>query len=88
MPMVRPDESPAGTERPVRAYRASRAWPGTLAAAALIVLAVSWTLTSPLIALILAAATMVLGAFLLTVLAGPAWIRRPRRPSADLWQRR
>jgi hypothetical protein len=70
---------PARVRRLLTPVRKSRAWPAAIALIALIVFAVAWAQTSLVSALVMALATLVAGAMLLTLMFGTAWITQPRR---------
>lgn len=64
--------------------RKNRAWPATMALFALIVFAVVWTQTALVLALVMALATLVAGAMLLTLMFGIGWIIQRRGRTPDL----
>ncbi len=67
-----------GTDRTVQVSGMSRSFPGSIAAAAFIVFAVFWAVTSPLLAVLMAVATVAVGGL------GGTWFfgtgRSPRSP--------
>jgi uncharacterized integral membrane protein len=75
---------PARLRRLLTPSRKGRAWPATIAVIALIVFTVFWVQTTALAALIVALATLVAGAVLLTLMFGTAWIIEPRRRTPRL----
>jgi hypothetical protein len=79
---------PARLRRLVTPSRENRPWPVAIAVIALIVFIVSWAQTTVLMALILALATLVAGAVLLTLMFGPAWMIQPRRLTPRLRRNR
>lgn len=70
---------PARLRRLVTPSRKNRAWPVAIAVLVLIVFTVFWAQTTVLMALIMALATLTVGAGLLSLMFGTAWIIEPRR---------
>lgn len=91
MPILNRGDRPAHwPARPVRtaaapqASRSNRAWPAVIGLTAVIVFTVFLMQTTPLLALVMALATLVAGGILLTLVSGTAWLTQLRHLITDL----
>jgi hypothetical protein len=75
---------PVRVRRLVTPSRKNRAWPVAIALLALIVFAMAWAQTTLVLALVVALATLVAGAMLLTLMFGTAWITQAHRRTPEL----
>lgn len=75
---------PARVRRLVTPARRNRAWPTAIALLALIVFILVSAQTTMMPALVMALATLVAGAVLLTLMFGTGWIIQPRRRTPRL----
>lgn len=89
MPTFHRDQRPARprTAPAAPSSRMNQTWPAVITLTAATVFIVFWIQTSFAVALLMAMATVLAGAVLLTLVSGTAWIGRLRELPADLRRR-
>lgn len=89
MPTLHRDQRPArpGAAPAARSSRMNQTWPAVITLAAAIAFIVFWIQASFAVALLMAMATVLAGAVLLTLVSGTAWIGRLRELPTDLRRR-